>query len=207
MKEGSNGEVMEEMNHQPAKQAATGSDLDRALDRALARFVSVDARPGLEERVLAHLHADQKMQERQAWGWSFAAALAVVVLLASAAAWKAASMKEPSIADRPPSRALILPPAREEAARRGVNSNSPDKNGPKRTFHARRVAVEALPKLDQFPAPRPLSEQEKTLAYYINADPERAALVAEARMDALRREIEERSQTASDPNSSSHNND
>jgi hypothetical protein len=50
----------------------------------------------------------------------------------------------------------------------------------------------AGPKLDSFPSPLPLSEQEIILASYVAEDPEQAALVAEARMDALRQQDEER---------------
>ena len=57
------------------------------------------------------------------------------------------------------------------------------------------IAV-AGPKLDVFPSPLPLSEQEKILASYVAGYPEHAALVAEARMDALRQEAEERRRMA-----------
>jgi len=53
--------------------------------------------------------------------------------------------------------------------------------------------VASSAKLDVFPSPLPLSEQEKILAIYVAQYPEHAALVAEARMDALRQEDEERS--------------
>jgi hypothetical protein len=47
------------------------------------------------------------------------------------------------------------------------------------------------PKLDQFPSPQPLSEQEKILASYVNQFPDHAALLAQARMEMLRRDREE----------------
>jgi hypothetical protein len=54
----------------------------------------------------------------------------------------------------------------------------------------------ANPKLDVFPSPLPLSEQERILAAYIARYPEQAAVVAEARMEDLRQEAEERRQIA-----------
>jgi hypothetical protein len=57
--------------------------------------------------------------------------------------------------------------------------------------------VAAKPKLDVFPSPLPLSEQEKILAIYVAQYPQHAALVAEARMDALRQQEEERRRTVS----------
>ena len=56
--------------------------------------------------------------------------------------------------------------------------------------------VASGPKLDVFPSPLPLSEQEKLLAIYVGEDPEQAALVAEARMADLRHEAQERLQIA-----------
>jgi hypothetical protein len=56
--------------------------------------------------------------------------------------------------------------------------------------------VASGPKLDVFPSPLPLSEQEKLLATYVGQYPEHAALVAEARMADLRHEAEERHQIA-----------
>ncbi|MGB7331500.1 MAG: hypothetical protein WBD25_08940, partial [Terriglobales bacterium] len=53
------------------------------------------------------------------------------------------------------------------------------------------VVVATQPKLDQFPSPQPLSEQERMLASYVAKYPETAALVAQARAEALQKEMEE----------------
>jgi hypothetical protein len=53
--------------------------------------------------------------------------------------------------------------------------------------HATAVAS-ANPKLDQFPSPQPLSEQEKLLENYVAKYPERAVLLARARFEALQRD-------------------
>ena len=47
------------------------------------------------------------------------------------------------------------------------------------------------PKLDQFPSPQPLSEQEKILESYVANYPEHAALIARARAEELRRDAAE----------------
>jgi hypothetical protein len=58
----------------------------------------------------------------------------------------------------------------------------------------------ALPKLDQFPSPQPLSEQEKLLASYVAVYPKQAALLAKLRTEELERErIEQQSKSASKP--------
>jgi hypothetical protein len=51
-----------------------------------------------------------------------------------------------------------------------------------------------MPKLDQFPSPQPLSEQEKILAAYVAKYPEDALLLAQARAEALRRDALEDSE-------------
>jgi hypothetical protein len=57
------------------------------------------------------------------------------------------------------------------------------------------------PKLDQFPSPQPLSEQEKILAGYAIKYPDYAALIAQARSDELRRDSLEESDDAAHENS------
>jgi hypothetical protein len=47
------------------------------------------------------------------------------------------------------------------------------------------------PKLDQFPSPQPLSEQEKILANYVARFHDEALLVARARSESLQRDREE----------------
>jgi hypothetical protein len=44
------------------------------------------------------------------------------------------------------------------------------------------------PKLSQFPSPQPLSEQERLLENYVAKYPERAVLLARARLEALQRD-------------------
>ncbi len=53
------------------------------------------------------------------------------------------------------------------------------------------AVVASGPKLDQFPSPRPLSEQEKILASYVTKYPKHAALIAQARAEALRQDLAE----------------
>jgi hypothetical protein len=51
-----------------------------------------------------------------------------------------------------------------------------------------KVEIAAAPRLDQFPSPQPLSEQEKILASYVEKYPERSVLLARARTEALRQD-------------------
>jgi len=55
----------------------------------------------------------------------------------------------------------------------------------------RDLVVASTPKLEQFPSPQPLSEQEQILMSYVAKYPEKAALIAQARAEALQRDREE----------------
>lgn len=55
----------------------------------------------------------------------------------------------------------------------------------------RALAIVKPPKLEQFPSPIPLNEQEKMLARYVQEFPRKAALVARAQTDLRKRDERE----------------
>jgi hypothetical protein len=176
-------------------QIAEDDALDRALNAGLAKYAAAEPRTGLEERILANLQAERGQSDDRAWWWG-AAALATVLLVIVGLAWTT-MRRAPLIARRPaevaphvqlpaPQIASIRPPAPNLMATSVAHRSKP--------------AARVNPKLDQFPSPQPLSEQEKILASYVDAYPEHAILLARARTEALRRDqIEEmRSYSQSD---------
>jgi hypothetical protein len=173
------------------------NELDRELDAALAKYAALEPRPGLEDRVLANLKAERgKVHERGWWRWSAVAALAAMVLLAVALAWRWGRPSPEIVRHRPSSTTQGAQPPKTQIAtntkENGIRSQRPrpaQKNIGHRNGHPEVVA--AYPKLDQFPSPQPLSEQEKILADYVAQYPDQAALIAEARSEALRRDEEE----------------
>ena len=197
------------------EQIAGGSNqaadsLDPVLDAALAKYAAVEPRAGLEDRVLAHLRAERERVPVHAWWrWSLAGALAVVIVAALTLAWRSGKSSgkpsHPAIANHSPAPATV---AKEPGTQ--VASNS-ERTGVRSTVapHARRnvahredipATTAAAPKLDQFPSPQPLSEQEKMLQSYVAQYPDRAVLIARARSEALRQDIEEmRNFPSSDP--------
>src|SRR5579864_1386344 len=170
-------------------------DLDRALDGALTKYASVEPREGLEERSLGNLRTASTRDARCVWwNWGFAAVLAAAFLIVAAVVWQwNKSSQPPIVVRRPPINAAPIAP---RIANRDI-SPAPQKKQ-HRTIRPRLQPeiASAGPKLDVFPSPLPLSEQEKILASYVTVYPEHAALVAEARMDALRQEAEERRRIA-----------
>jgi len=176
-----------------------GSDeLDRTIDAALAKFASAEARDGLEERILANLRtADTQSAQRMWRHWGFTAALTAALIVAAAVEWRWNQPKLPPVAMHPPPLKQAPVP---DLANRDENSAPRRRSMPHRRPRRspERAIVVAGPKLDVFPSPLPLSEQEKILAAYVAQYPGHAALVAEARMDDLRHEVEERRQIVAD---------
>ena len=184
---------MREQDHKPDLPNGSEDDLDRVLNSALAVYATVEARAGLEERVLARFRAEQSVERRIWWSWGFAAA--ILVLLIVVVAWHSSGETRARIAKQIARPAVVKPVESGNVRRPDIRIASPIR-GVKTAKHQARRPVN--PKLDQFPSPHPLSEQEQILAMYISQDPERAALIAEARMQTLRQDEAEKIRLASE---------
>jgi hypothetical protein len=172
---------------------------DRELNAALAKYAAVEPRHGLEERILANLRARRERRVTPNWrGRSFGLAGAALAILAASALWHGATT-----ATRVTQRSAITS-QQEVASSAGtaaasakrednLKSQMPKSKEQKRTQTFAEVEqrpVNDAPKLEQFPAPQPLSEQEELLVRFVQEDPRDAALVAEARTEQLAREEE-----------------
>jgi hypothetical protein len=202
-KGGDNRSDQRQENWRPRERLVENDGLDDELDRALARYAAVEPRSGLEERILANLRAQpQQARVCVGWRWPWAGAVAVVVLvLALSLSWRIGKphlgkatdqrvtqngrdAQSANSARQPHLPARALPSVNTAAAHRSRPSTATVRSGPQ---------------LEQFPSPQPLSEQEKILARYVATYPEHAALVAEARAEALRRDaVEEMRDPASE---------
>lgn len=179
---------------------AAHREIDRVLDAALAKYAAVEPRAGLEDRVLANLRAERALTPDQAWWrWSVAATLAAVVVVALALAWRSGRQSHPLVDNHPaPTTPSVQTPATQLAANNGGEKQIRESRvRPHDRVAARKAAVHPVqptlvgsdnPKLDQFPSPRPLSEQEKLLQSYVAQYPEESILIARARSEALRRD-------------------
>jgi hypothetical protein len=187
---------MEKQDRNILGQNDRSSEIDRALNAALAKYAAVEPRAGLEERVLANLHADHARRVNHAWWrWGLGATAVAVIVLTVALAWRSGPTSQPAIANRRPVMKQDLPRSGTQLASHdgnAVHSRPPHplRSGSAHPGHPGAV-VAGSPKLDRFPSPRPLSEQEKILANYVSEYPEHAALIAQARMEMLRRDQEE----------------
>lgn len=168
-------------------------ELDRVLDAALAKFAAVQPRSGLEERVLAHLRAEQaRVPDRAWWRWSAIAAVAAVIVVLLALSLRSDKPSPPIAINHlsiptqaPKERATqVVPNAQRREVRpqeRAVRKLAVPTSPPE-------VGIARAPKLEQFPSPQPLSEQEKLLCNYVAQNPEQAVLLARARTEALRQD-------------------
>jgi len=167
---------------------------DQWLESALIQFGKAEPRVGLENRLLSNLRAERAQAYlRRPW-WralgmvaSLAAILVAVRVEERDRERKPESTAATSTTNRAEARELVQPrpipqivhPAREVVLRRPAHRPTRD------------LAVASTPKLAQFPSPQPLSEQERILASYVAKYPEHAALVAQARAEALQQDSEE----------------
>jgi hypothetical protein len=176
-----------------------GDELDRMLDAALKQYGSVEPRDGLEDRVLANLRSESLNSPSRTWRWGIGAAVVAALAMVLAVTWRLhpqshdtvtqhSAVSTPRIDDHPASH-------EDRASERKTEVQT--RHRPLRLASAAQV-VNVYPKLDQFPSPQPLSEQEKLLASYVAVFPKQAALLAKLRTEELERErIEQQSKSAS----------
>lgn len=174
---------------------------ERELDMAMAKYAAVEPRVGLEERILAHLKAEQEQAAARAWwNWPRAAALvaAVVMIVAALLVWRSWKPAPDTMAHHQlnPVQGGQRPQTGSNAGGERVRQQvaAPLRRQRIHSSHVQ-VVVAAEPRLEQFPSPRPLSDQEKILANYVTRYPEHATLIAQARAEALRRDAEEELET------------
>ncbi len=193
---------MKDHNNQKfAGEAQREDDLDRVLDAALAKCAAVEPRAGLDERVLANLRAERaRAPERSWWRWGFAAA---VLVIGAALAWRTAKPPQPVIVNRPVE-TQTAPTQESQTANAGAET-APARVPPMRKQNRRPISTKraADPKLDVFPSPQPLSEQELALARYVRNFPGDAKLVAQAQA-ASEREVLARMQALANESTESN---
>ncbi len=181
--------------------------IDELLDGGLAQYRGVEPRPGLENRILAQLHAEQKSSPWFTWAWRMGAGL----LAASAilALVSQVRRQQPRVTGSPAKPLKPSPAVASEFAttNRPRQPSVPRHNtgsgdlplrsavlphpvvGPSRPLgREQRVSFETPsgrraarpyygPRRDVFPSPAPLSDEEKLLLSYVRQLPE-AALAA-----------------------------
>ena len=174
---------------------------DRWIDDALSLYGKAEPRPGLEGRVLARL-AEARRESSRTRRWWGALAFSTAAILALVMVWR--QRTEPShIPAKPIANVATTPRTGDSAAANSARENHSlafaRNSANRRSLTA--AAAQNAAKLEQFPAPRPLSEQEQLLARYVQEFPQKAALVARAQTEL--RKQDELEMAAPWPNASS----
>jgi hypothetical protein len=172
--------------------------LDRELDAALAKYVAVEPRAGLEERVLANFRAEREhAAARVWWRWQALAVAAAVLVVAAVspigrpAMWRpgkpAPDVKsyQPAAAaqgDKQPGTRVATNDLGSPVRRAGpAVASRPARHG----VRPPQVIDDANgPRLDHFPSPRPLSDEEKLLVLYVRDFPRDAVMIAQAQAES-----------------------
>jgi hypothetical protein len=204
---------MTDQNHeQPHVQDSQNDELDRALDAALTKYSSVEPRAGLEARILANLRAQPATPSHAWWRLGLAGALAAMVIVAMTVAWRSGRTMHSQLASHPTNIEQIRRPADppEATASERLHGNTPTRATHRggaiavgRSAPRARAVAEADPRLDVFPSPRPLSEEELALARYVRNFPSDAKLVAQAQ-EASEREVLARMQALANESTESN---
>ena len=175
-------------------------DVELVLDDALAQYAMAEPRPGLEGRILARLATAREQSRRSLQWWG-------VFALGTAAAFALAlffgGQQDQRLIPQAPVAKLARPPQLGESTtsaqlsakvavqnysgRTGRRSVRPKNSDADQFVGA--TQPDTPPKLEQFPAPAPLSDQERMLATYVRDFPKKAALMARAQTE-VRKEDE-----------------
>jgi hypothetical protein len=156
------------------------STFDREINAALAKYVAAEPRAGLEDRILANLRAErQHSSVRIGWRW-LAAGVAAVVIVAALSLWKSAKPAPDSATHQP---AMTQQADKQTGTRIVANHASAPVSPAESTTRKRPGALsapprQAGPRLDHFPSPRPLTEEEKLLVRYVQDFPREAVVIA-----------------------------
>jgi len=131
--------------------------IDRLIDGALASYADREPRPGFEQRLLYRIHASGRRKRVLRW-WAAAIPVAACVL-GAAVFWprRAPEPKRPVVATVRPAAPVVEPPIQLP---------------PGAAIQTRRKRV--LPRQAQFPAPAPLTREERALLAFVERAPEEA---------------------------------
>lgn len=154
--------------------------VDKLLDAGLARY-SAEPRPGLESRLLAGLSrpAGPRPWLWLDWRWAGALATAAVALVIVIFFFR-----QPQAPEVPPqtatSSSVPVAPATAAPSPEAVRPPVAKMTTRRATPRVEQARAEA-PRLATFPAPAPLSEQERLLLFFTRQVPQEAVLMAQAR--------------------------
>jgi len=168
-------------------------EVERWMNAALSQHSNVEPRTGLENRILANLQSERtRLALQSRWWWTagtvvLAAAIVVAMWLGEGSVRRSPprTVESPAMTHQEDA-GVSKPPARPRQGDRRAIAAPPKRLEERASRHS---SPGKAPKLDQFPSPAPLNEQEQMLARYVEDFPQRAALIARSQTD-LRKQDE-----------------
>ena len=152
---------------------------DQWLDHALAEYAHAEPRAGFEGRVLARVRSEQE-QSRQKAGWRFVFAFSAAAMFLLALIW----LGQPKTGRISGTKISKVAPKTSKSAEEALKQDERiAQQIVPLTRHTRRPVRVASPKQQQFPAPLPVTDQERMLEQYVREFPGNAALVAQVQTD------------------------
>jgi hypothetical protein len=140
----------------------SNDELDRRIDDALAGYAGAEPLAGIEERVLRRVRVATR---RRAFGWAAAIAVAAALVVTVIV------VRAPHHSDPPTYRVgvpAVMRPAPVVERAQVVTV---------RRARTRARRARRLPKLEQFPAPTPLTAEERALVAFVEHHPAEAQQV------------------------------
>ena len=160
---------------------------DRWLDAALKQYGNAAPRAGLEHRILARVNGEQ-LGKKPLWHWQVAlAAVTVMLLIGIGLLLNQEYARNTPIAHESETRNFqkeVKPPQTTS-----VLAETPRSQHVHKRKQALKTPRDAEPRLEQFPSPAPLNEQEKMLAQYVQNQRHEAVMVARARSEIEKQEL------------------
>ena len=135
--------------------------VNELVDAALRNYSGGGPRPGLETRILAGVRVRQEAARRRAaWLWSASLASLALMVALVVARWPRPAPAPAPYAAKAPARVSLAPAGPAAPPLLVVKPRRPPRS---------RVLSQRDTRPQQFPTPRPLSEQEKLLLAYVQA--------------------------------------
>lgn len=145
-------------------------ELDKILDDALSSYCG-ESRIGLEARILNRIYAEKARRRFASWRWAILIPAFACLVLAVISVWvKQGASSKPSIAIQSTAHATI-PRVSSERAPVVQRKWYPHQR-------ASVVRYRSMPKLEQFPAPAPLTDQERAFMALLERAPNKARELA-----------------------------
>jgi hypothetical protein len=161
------------------------------LEASLKQYGEAEPRPGLEGRVWANLRAQRELGPDGRWSWAPGLGVLLAVMVGGGIFWARGPGALPETTSGQRSASVVpreAPAALATTAARSPADSALLSSFPRRAARRSSAALGGEPRLEQFPSPRPLSEQEEMLARYVQQETREAKLVAKAQTEMLKQE-------------------